>query len=57
MSFGLIYVDLDDDQLKRYPKLSAHCYSNFLRGRGNGRIFPCDIITQLQDPPTTVSSQ
>ncbi|XP_071931865.1 beta-glucosidase 11-like isoform X2 [Coffea arabica] len=32
-SFGLYYVDLDDKQLKRYPKLSAHWYSNFLKGR------------------------
>ncbi|XP_027161502.1 beta-glucosidase 11-like isoform X1 [Coffea eugenioides] len=32
-SFGLYYVDLDDKQLRRYPKLSAHWYSNFLRGR------------------------
>ncbi|KAF5937366.1 hypothetical protein HYC85_024872 [Camellia sinensis] len=27
--FGLYYVDLDDKDLKRYPKLSAHWYSNF----------------------------
>ena len=31
-SFGLYYVDLDDPDLKRYPKLSAHWYSGFLKG-------------------------
>ncbi|XP_051118890.1 beta-glucosidase 3-like [Andrographis paniculata] len=31
-SFGLYYVDLDDNELTRYQKLSAHWYSNFLRG-------------------------
>ncbi|KAK3020836.1 hypothetical protein RJ639_045518, partial [Escallonia herrerae] len=42
-SFGLYYVDLDDKGLKRYPKLSADWYSNFLKG---GSIGP-DIITDL----------
>lgn len=31
--YGLYYVDLDDKQLRRYPKYSAHWYSNFLKGR------------------------
>ncbi|MCL7049667.1 hypothetical protein MKW94_022452 [Papaver nudicaule] len=32
-NFGLYYVDLiNDPDLKRYPKLSAHWYSNFLKG-------------------------
>ncbi|RZC75617.1 hypothetical protein C5167_051095 [Papaver somniferum] len=32
-NFGLYYVDLVNDlDLKRYPKLSAHWYSNFLKG-------------------------
>lgn len=31
--YGLYYVDLDDKNLKRYPKLSAKWYSNFLKGR------------------------
>lgn len=31
--FGLYYVDLDDKNLTRYPKLSQHWYSNFLKGR------------------------
>ncbi|KAL5129194.1 Beta-glucosidase 22 [Glycine soja] len=31
-SFGLYYVDRDDPELKRYPKLSAKWYKWFLRG-------------------------
>ncbi|RZC75621.1 hypothetical protein C5167_051104 [Papaver somniferum] len=32
-NFGLYYVDLvNDPELKRYPKLSAHWYSKFLKG-------------------------
>lgn len=30
--FGLYYVDMEDIELKRYPKLSAHWYSDFLKG-------------------------
>lgn len=30
--YGLYYVDLDDNHLKRYPKLSAQWYSSFLKG-------------------------
>ncbi|KAJ8559281.1 hypothetical protein K7X08_003339 [Anisodus acutangulus] len=29
--FGLYYVDLDDKNLRRYPKLSQRWYSNFLK--------------------------
>lgn len=32
--FGLHYVNMDDPELKRYPKLSAHWYSQFLKGAG-----------------------
>ncbi|PHU21978.1 Beta-glucosidase 11 [Capsicum chinense] len=32
-SYGLFYVDLDDKELTRYPKLSAFWYSNFLKRR------------------------
>ncbi|KAI3942363.1 hypothetical protein MKW92_034471 [Papaver armeniacum] len=42
-NFGLYYVDLvNDPDLKRYPKLSAHWYSNFLKGGDtrNSDIFP-----------------
>ncbi|KAL2907142.1 Beta-glucosidase 11 [Bienertia sinuspersici] len=31
--YGLYYVDLDDPNRKRYAKLSAHWYSNFLKGK------------------------
>lgn len=31
--YGLYYVDFDNSDLKRYPKLSAHWYSQFLKGR------------------------
>ncbi|KAL3531462.1 hypothetical protein ACH5RR_010784 [Cinchona calisaya] len=34
-SYGLFYVDLDDKELKRHPKLSAAWYSNFLKGRSS----------------------
>ncbi|XP_009594034.1 beta-glucosidase 11 [Nicotiana tabacum] len=34
-AFGLYYVDLDDKNLQRYPKFSAHWYSNFLKGKGS----------------------
>lgn len=30
--FGLYYVDLDDPDLQRYPKLSARWYRHFLKG-------------------------
>ncbi|RVW54524.1 Beta-glucosidase 11 [Vitis vinifera] len=36
-SYGLYYVDLDDPDLKRYPKLSAHCQPD--QG-GDGRYQP-----------------
>lgn len=55
--FGLYYVDLDDPDLKRYPKLSAHWYSHFLKGGrvrkgsnnyiealGNSRHVPSDTL-------------
>nr|BAO04180.1 hypothetical protein [Delphinium grandiflorum] len=31
-SFGLYFVDMEDPDLKRYPKLSAYWYSGFLKG-------------------------
>ncbi|KAK4737272.1 hypothetical protein R3W88_000969 [Solanum pinnatisectum] len=33
-AFGLYYVDLNDNELTRYPKGSARWYSNFLKGKG-----------------------
>ncbi|XP_071931867.1 beta-glucosidase 11 isoform X2 [Coffea arabica] len=41
---GLYYVDLDDKQLRRYRKLSADWYYNFLKGR---TIRP-DEITEVE---------
>uniref|UniRef100_A0A2P2LXW5 Uncharacterized protein MANES_01G218200 n=1 Tax=Rhizophora mucronata TaxID=61149 RepID=A0A2P2LXW5_RHIMU len=32
-TYGLYYVDMDDPDLKRQPKLSAHWYSQFLKGK------------------------
>uniref|UniRef100_A0A7N2R5T9 Uncharacterized protein n=1 Tax=Quercus lobata TaxID=97700 RepID=A0A7N2R5T9_QUELO len=34
LSFGLYYIDMDDPDLKRQPKLSAHWYSHFLKTKG-----------------------
>ncbi|KAJ4968904.1 hypothetical protein NE237_015605 [Protea cynaroides] len=31
--FGLYYINFNSLDLKRYPKLSAHWYSNFLKGK------------------------
>ncbi|XP_040991677.1 beta-glucosidase 11-like [Juglans microcarpa x Juglans regia] len=33
-SFGLYYIDLDDPDIRRQPKLSAHWYSHFLKRKG-----------------------
>ncbi|XP_057474306.1 beta-glucosidase 11-like isoform X2 [Actinidia eriantha] len=44
--YGLYYVDLDDKDLKRYPKLSAHWYSNFLKG-GNISLDMVETISSL----------
>ncbi|XWS31722.1 hypothetical protein CRYUN_Cryun23aG0100300 [Craigia yunnanensis] len=40
-SFGLYYVDLDDPDLKRQPKLSSYWYSHFLKG---GSVSPDKVI-------------
>ncbi|KAI3732463.1 hypothetical protein L1987_63668 [Smallanthus sonchifolius] len=37
--YGLYYVDLDDEELTRYPKLSAHWYAGFLKGKNMSGIF------------------
>ena len=34
--YGLCCVDLDDPDFKRYPKLSARWYSDFLKGKTVG---------------------
>ncbi|XP_076915846.1 beta-glucosidase 11-like isoform X2 [Bidens hawaiensis] len=36
--YGLYYVDLDDKELTRYPKLSAHWYAGFLKGKNMSAI-------------------
>ncbi|KAL7584400.1 hypothetical protein Lser_V15G42401 [Lactuca serriola] len=38
--YGLYYVDMDDMELTRYPKLSAHWYANFLKGKNISGIIP-----------------
>ena len=42
-SFGLYDVDLDDPDLKRYSKLSAHWYSDFLNGKNITLDYANDI--------------
>ncbi|KAG5567727.1 hypothetical protein RHGRI_003052 [Rhododendron griersonianum] len=48
-AFGLYYVDFDDKDLKRYPKRSAHWYSNFLKGMriGPDAVFEAETISSL----------
>ncbi|KAK9136880.1 hypothetical protein Sjap_007474 [Stephania japonica] len=46
-SYGLYYVDLDDPNLTRYPKLSAVWYSGFLKG---GRTNTQEISIVDKDP-------
>uniref|UniRef100_A0A9I9DHC1 Beta-glucosidase 11-like n=1 Tax=Cucumis melo TaxID=3656 RepID=A0A9I9DHC1_CUCME len=51
-SYGLFYVDLDDPNLKRYPKLSAKWYSNFLKRKttiSNG-------VLELNNNPSALTS-
>ncbi|CAK7348301.1 unnamed protein product [Dovyalis caffra] len=46
-SYGLYYVDLDDPDLKRYPKLSAHCavaLPVFSRDKCSGEDFPPGFV-------------
>lgn len=52
--FGLFYVDLDDPDLKRYPKVSAYWYSNFLKG-GSVDLFS-DELTELHMKKMNISS-
>ncbi|XP_073063348.1 beta-glucosidase 11-like [Primulina eburnea] len=47
-SYGMYYVDLDDKDLKRNPKLSAHWYSNFLKGNS----MESQDIAKLGDNPS-----
>ncbi|XP_076890210.1 beta-glucosidase 11-like [Bidens hawaiensis] len=38
IGYGLYCVDLDDKELTRYPKLSAHWYAGFLKGKNMSGI-------------------
>ncbi|CAH1446802.1 unnamed protein product [Lactuca virosa] len=39
-AYGLYYVDMADKELTRYPKLSAHWYANFIKGKNLSAIIP-----------------
>jgi len=50
LSYGLYYVDMNDPNLRRKPKLSAKWYSNFLKGK------PMDPkITETQNNASVLS--
>lgn len=53
-SFGLYYVDRDDPELKRYPKLSAKWYNRFLKGRRTSIV---GTIELEKDPSLVFVSQ
>uniref|UniRef100_A0A7N1A0M9 Beta-glucosidase n=1 Tax=Kalanchoe fedtschenkoi TaxID=63787 RepID=A0A7N1A0M9_KALFE len=42
--FGLYYLDLEDPNLVRYPKLSAYWYSNFLKGAGTIHLNTDELV-------------
>ncbi|XVF47160.1 hypothetical protein PTKIN_Ptkin03bG0087100 [Pterospermum kingtungense] len=52
-SFGLYFVDLDDPNLTRYPKLSANWYSQLLKGKLTDSITLDQLIhpKSLHNPP------
>ncbi|KAF8401469.1 hypothetical protein HHK36_012408 [Tetracentron sinense] len=57
-SFGLYYIDMNDRDLKRYPKLSAQWYSNFLKGRSSISNVTIETKNNLSAPSQiTHSSQ
>ncbi|KAI3679042.1 hypothetical protein L6452_38349 [Arctium lappa] len=51
--YGMYYVDLNDKELTRYPKLSAHWYTSFLEGKN---ISQDDIFLNLEAKETLSSS-
>jgi len=50
-SYGLYYVDREDPELKRYPKLSAKWYSRFLKNRSSFIVGS----VELEKDPSLVS--
>lgn len=48
-SFGLYYVDLDDENFTRYPKQSARWYSSFLKGEKTTSNGVSEIDGRLQN--------
>ncbi|KAI4386186.1 hypothetical protein MLD38_004141 [Melastoma candidum] len=52
-AFGLYYVDLDDPELTRYPKLSARWFSNFLKGGIVCHSAPGGLILRTKNPSST----
>ncbi|KAI4382165.1 hypothetical protein MLD38_008163 [Melastoma candidum] len=52
--FGLYYVDLDDPELTRYPKRSAHWYSQFLKGGASVR--PESFLRLMKNHPSSSPS-
>ncbi|XP_060676274.1 beta-glucosidase 11-like isoform X2 [Ziziphus jujuba] len=47
LSFGLYYVDMDDPNLKRYPKQSALWYSSFLKGENITGLDEVEKVSSL----------
>lgn len=47
--FGLYYVDFNDSERKRYPKLSAHWYSSFLKGDSSNSS---EMLQQVSHSPS-----
>ncbi|XP_027365302.1 hydroxyisourate hydrolase-like [Abrus precatorius] len=43
-SYGLYYVDRDDPELKRYPKLSAKWYRQFLMGKNTSIVGSIELV-------------
>ena len=52
-SYGLYYVDFDDPDLRRYPKLSAHWYSQFLKGK---RVDPEEVTFAFEENSSALPS-
>ncbi|XP_074362125.1 beta-glucosidase 11-like [Apium graveolens] len=53
--FGMYYVDFDDKDLRRYPKLSAYWYSSFLKGRNMNKYNVVEV-QDIQLTPNNLTS-